>query len=771
MSHAINYSTYRMRLNNKIWSAGQFFVSLILMSVLMIMPISSAFAAATNVNNLSITSTPSVGGYTVGEIVTTTVVFTGTETVTGTPSLLLNIGGNLRTAHYISGSGTTDLVFAYTVVAGDVDANGIAIVVNSLATDGGAINNGPDAATITNNAVADNASHNIAASVAGLDATAPLLRSAVGAGSTITLSYDELGSGLNTVAPPTSDFTFSRNGGAGGQLSITSVSINHTANTVSLGLSGLINLTDTDMAVSYTANGTNDVQDITGNTVADFSNVFVANTMPSFDVRGNAMSFDAPTSILGNGRSLGNKVLYTNVITVDGQSIDAIVTTTTISNITITGYDTLSGTRPGRLDGTPNSVRPLWFELNTNVNTTASGDSYTKIKFDFIKGGTYGTSATSSTGEDVILEHVPINSYDVDYYSNAYQYQEFGGFATYTVSQNTSLLQTQQPGFTRFLNTVNTNVTTGPGTVAGDEVRILALYEAIHTFTLTTGANSSVRANASAFYFLDFSKGPNWANPALTYEIPTVNPKVTDDTTPDLTGIFSGAAIQGGLPSASIQAYTLEVTVDGETYTAGETAGERTTLGNGDIQLLDVTTGLMGVFDPTTGLGTWSLTIPSDKALSSTPNTYDVGVDVGYGTSLATIDKHTNDNTTNELVINGLPADITAPTMTKIERLNPTGENITSAALALQDFVDFKVTFSEPVTNLDVSDFQITGAGSTGSSISSVIQSGSNTYTIRIAGIPSTNLGILDLNLVRLQVDLEAVSASRVREMHTLLGH
>lgn len=48
-------------------------------------------------------------------------------TVTGTPRLTLTIGATTRYATYASGSGTNALVFSYTPVAGDFDADGVAV--------------------------------------------------------------------------------------------------------------------------------------------------------------------------------------------------------------------------------------------------------------------------------------------------------------------------------------------------------------------------------------------------------------------------------------------------------------------------------------------------------------------------------------------------------------------------------------------------------------------------------------------------------------------
>lgn len=57
-----------------------------------------------------------------------TVTYSEAVTVTGTPTLSLNVGGGSRTASYISGSGSTSLVFRYTTVLNDSDTDGVATV-------------------------------------------------------------------------------------------------------------------------------------------------------------------------------------------------------------------------------------------------------------------------------------------------------------------------------------------------------------------------------------------------------------------------------------------------------------------------------------------------------------------------------------------------------------------------------------------------------------------------------------------------------------------
>ena len=102
-------------------------------------PTSGTVAAAPTVTNVDVTSMPASGDiYGTGEMIRFTVTFDQDVTVTGTPEFEFCLGSSstmscttgtpppaLRSAAYVSGSGTTMLVFSYTVVGGDIDDNGI----------------------------------------------------------------------------------------------------------------------------------------------------------------------------------------------------------------------------------------------------------------------------------------------------------------------------------------------------------------------------------------------------------------------------------------------------------------------------------------------------------------------------------------------------------------------------------------------------------------------------------------------------------------------
>ncbi|ALJ03978.1 hypothetical protein APS56_01890 [Pseudalgibacter alginicilyticus] len=59
------------------------------------------------------------------------------STTLGTPQLSISVGATTQQAIYVSGSGTTDLLFRYTVQAGDLDTDGI--TVGTLSTNGGTL--------------------------------------------------------------------------------------------------------------------------------------------------------------------------------------------------------------------------------------------------------------------------------------------------------------------------------------------------------------------------------------------------------------------------------------------------------------------------------------------------------------------------------------------------------------------------------------------------------------------------------------------------------
>ena len=107
-------------------------------------------ASANQVEGPTVEGAPAVseagadGHWTEGETVEVTLAFSEAVTVdtaNGVPSVGLGLGGPAatRSAPYLRGGGTAELVFSYTLVAGDGDHTVMAVTPDSLALNGGAI--------------------------------------------------------------------------------------------------------------------------------------------------------------------------------------------------------------------------------------------------------------------------------------------------------------------------------------------------------------------------------------------------------------------------------------------------------------------------------------------------------------------------------------------------------------------------------------------------------------------------------------------------------
>ena len=123
----------------------------------------------------SVNSTKAAGSYKAGEVIDINVNFDEAVDVTGTPYLTVETGSTDRNVSYYSGSGSTTIVFRYTVQAGDTSSDLDYKATGSLALNGGTIKD--DAAT-PNNATLTLASPGASGSLAAneafvIDTTAP----------------------------------------------------------------------------------------------------------------------------------------------------------------------------------------------------------------------------------------------------------------------------------------------------------------------------------------------------------------------------------------------------------------------------------------------------------------------------------------------------------------------------------------------------------------------------------------------------------------------
>ncbi|WP_323922770.1 beta strand repeat-containing protein, partial [Aeromonas caviae] len=109
-----------------------------------------------------------------GDVVSVTVTMdeaTVVDTTGGTPRVALNVGGSTVYADYVSGSGTASLLFQYTILAGQTDANGISLDADALQANGSTLRDAAgNAANLAHGVVADNAGYLV-------DTTAPAVSS------------------------------------------------------------------------------------------------------------------------------------------------------------------------------------------------------------------------------------------------------------------------------------------------------------------------------------------------------------------------------------------------------------------------------------------------------------------------------------------------------------------------------------------------------------------------------------------------------------------
>ena len=76
----------------------------------------------------------------IGDIIPINITFSEAVTVIGTPQLTLETGTSDAVVNYTSGSGGTTLTFNYTVASGHVSSDLDYVGTNSLALNGGTIN-------------------------------------------------------------------------------------------------------------------------------------------------------------------------------------------------------------------------------------------------------------------------------------------------------------------------------------------------------------------------------------------------------------------------------------------------------------------------------------------------------------------------------------------------------------------------------------------------------------------------------------------------------
>ena len=301
----------------------------------------------------SVTSSKADGTYLLGEVIPIAVNFSEAVTVTGTPTLsvALNIAGTStsRAISYSSGSGTSTLIFNYTVASTEETADLNYYATTSLALAGGTIKDAAtNVATLTLPALASASSLGGSKAIV-IDAWSPVYSSAAVStdGRKIVLTYNET---LNSTTAASSAFTITV---ASTSATITSVAVS--GSTIELTMARRITVSQA-VTLAYadptSGNDANAIQDIAGNDAAAKTSGSITNnstiTVPVITAPTSGLSAIAMTSysLTFNAATSGlAPYTYTTStlpagLTLSGRTISGLPTTAgTFSGIQITVTD------------------------------------------------------------------------------------------------------------------------------------------------------------------------------------------------------------------------------------------------------------------------------------------------------------------------------------------------------------------------------------------------------------------------------------------------
>lgn len=208
------------------------------------------------------------------------------------------------------------------------------------------------------------------------------------------------------------------------------------------------------------------------------------------------------------GTSANDIVVYRNVATLSGRSIDCIVKTVAISSGT--SFSSYDQNEPSGQNFSSNDPKFFSPQVSFPASTSTVTGGSLQFSFQFILGGTYST--VTKTGTNIVLQNVKINTYDIDGNNsgvNNNQLNEFGGFSTSEVGSATTI---QAPVFnaTTGLTTYKSNIATNSSVVTADPTRVRITYNNISDFSIRMGGGGT------AYFFLDFSAGPTFATSDTT---------------------------------------------------------------------------------------------------------------------------------------------------------------------------------------------------------------------------------------------------------------
>ncbi|TRO42173.1 DUF4347 domain-containing protein [Pseudomonas sp. ALS1131] len=701
---------------------------------------------------------PANGTYLAGDHLDFAVNFDEAVTVDtsgGTPRLAITLdtGGTVY-ASYVSGSGTSALVFRLTVVDGQMDSNGISLG-NSIDANGGTLRDvaGNDTTT-TLNTVGSTTGVLVDAvvpevSAISLDGASPTNATSV----TFTVTFSEDVSGVDI-----NDFSLITSGSVNATLQ-SLVQIDPRTYQVTVdAITGLGSL-----GLNLNANGTG-IVDAASNAITggftDGPTYAIDTNAPTAPVVTSPALTNAPTPMLSGTAEAGSTVTvtiggatYTTVASGGAWSLDLATATPAAGSlalntnganpVSVTATDTAGNvssatTQPLVIDTTAPSVPTLTSPALTNapapmLSGTAEADSTVTVT---IGGATYTIVASGGAWSlDLATATPAAGSLALDT-NGANPVSVTATDAAGNVSSATTqtlVIDTTAPSVPTL---------TSPALTNAPAPMLSGTAEAGSTVTVTIGGATYTTVASGGAWSLDLATATPAAG-SLALNTNGANP--VSVTATDTAGNVSSAGSQTLI--IDTQAPTIgSVTVPvGVHYNAGDTLtfvvnASEAVLVNGTPRLaLDV--GGVTVFaDYVAGSSTSTLVFQYSvqAGLNDADGITVVGL-VDNGGSIQDAAGNVMDPTLNNVGdTSGVIIDTTAPSVSAIVTLDPSPTNAGS--------VRYSVVFSENVSGVDLADFSLVTTGNVAASLGSLVQIDSRTYQVTINGITGSGTLALALN-------------------------
>ena len=478
-------------------------------------------------------SVPANATYVAGDNLDFTVNFSESVTVTGTPRIALTVGGNIRYASYVSGSGGAALVFRWTVPAGDSDTNGITL--GSLGLNGGTLKDaaGNDA-SLTLNSVGSTSSVLVDSQApsapsapnmtSGSDSGAsssdditsnstPTFTGTAEAGSTVTL-YDTDGTtALGTAAADgAGNWSITSSALSAGSHNVTAKATDAAGNTSSASIALAVEI-DSAAPVAPSApdlnagsdSGTSSSDDITFDTTPTFTGTAESgSTVTLYDtdgttVLGTATATGGNWSITSSVLSAGSHTVTAKAADVAGNSSSAsiglavVIDTTAptglaLSATTVASASTSSGATFATLSDTSSQAAVYTLATGNGVNDADNG-SFTisgnalQVGGASLSAGTYKVYvAATDTAGNVANQAFTLTVVNAPSVASVVR----SGGASAAVSSSASALS-YTVSFNEAVTGVDTSdfTLTGTGSAAGS---IASVSGSGSTYTVTVGS-------------------------------------------------------------------------------------------------------------------------------------------------------------------------------------------------------------------------------------------------------------------------------------------